>query len=166
MGLQPVIRRQWFRIGSRPKAPCQIQYKWIYVYGFVEPSSGKTHWLLLPSVSLDLMQLALDSFAQEHVQEDKIIVLLWDQAGFHQTARLTLPEGLEALPLPPYTPELQPAERLWPCLREAIANRWVSSLDKLEDLLCKRIKKLIKTPEVIQHLTGFQWILTATNDTN
>ncbi len=68
LGPQPVIRRQWFKIGSRPKAPCQIQYKWLYVYGFVEPASGKTHWLLLPSVNLELTQLALDSFAKEHVR--------------------------------------------------------------------------------------------------
>jgi len=161
-----VIRRQWFKIGSRPKAPCQIQYKWIYVYGFVEPASGKTHWLFLPSVNLNLMQMALDSFVKEHLKEDKIIVLLWDQAGFHQSDNLNIPEGLEVFPLPPYTPELQPAERLWPSLREAIANRWVSSLNKLEVLLSKRIKQLIKTPEVIQKLTGFRWILAAINDTN
>jgi len=166
IGLQPVIRRQWFKVGSRPKAPCQIQYKWIYVYGFVEPASGKTHWLLLPSVSLDLMQVALDSFAKEHVKKDRIIVLLWDQAGFHQSTRLTMPEGLKVFPLPAYTPELQPAERLWSTLRESIANRWVSSLDNLEDLLGKRIRNLIATPEVIQRLTGFHWILTAANDTN
>jgi len=136
----------------------------LYVYGFVEPASGKTHWLLLPSVSLELMQIALDSFAKEYLQENKIIVMLWDQAGFHQTANLDIPDGVEIFPLPPYTPELQPAERLWPCLREAIANRWIKSLDQLEAVLCNRIKKLIESPSTIQKLTGFKWILSPSLD--
>jgi transposase len=68
--------------------------------------------------------------------------------------------------LPPYTPELQPAERLWPGLQEAVANRWVRTLDHLESLLTDRIQALIKTPETIRALTGFSWILSALNATS
>jgi len=107
------------------------------------------------------MQTALESFAREYVSEDTLIVLLWDQAGFHQTRSMDVPEGIEFFPLPPYTPELQPAERLWPSLHEAMANRWIRSLDQLEEILTKRIRALIKTPEIIQALTGFKWILSA-----
>lgn len=112
------------------------------------------------------MQLALESFAREYVNEDTIVVLLWDQAGFHQTGNMDVPKGIEFFPLPPYTPELQPAERLWPSLHEAMANRWIRTLDHLEEILTKRIRALIKTPEIIQALTGFKWILSAQFDTN
>ena len=166
LGLQPVIRRQWFKKASKPRSASQTKYEWIYVYGFVEPATGKTHWLLLPTVNLELMQIALDSFAKEYISSDTIVVLLWDQAGFHQVKKLRIPQGLEILPLPPYTPELQPAERLWPSLRESIANRWISSLDQIEKLLCERIKQLLNAPLMIQRLTGFQWILNALNDTS
>ena len=161
-----MIRRQWCKVGSKPRAKHRIQYQWIYTYGFVNPSTGETHWLFLPSVSCELMQLALNSFAREFCDENKIIILLWDQAGFHQTSLLRIPDGIETFPLPPYTPELQPAERLWPSLHEAFANRWVRTLDHLEELLTKRIQALMQTPEIIQSLTGFHWILRALYDTN
>ena len=164
LGLQPVIRRQWFKVGSRPRARHRIQYKWLYTYAFVHPASGRTHWLLLPSVSCTLMELALASFAKEYVKEDTLIVLLWDQAGFHQTQHMQIPDGIAFFPLPPYTPELQPAERLWPCLHETIANRWVRTMEQLEAFLSERIKALIKMPDYIQALTGFEWILLAQNN--
>ncbi len=112
------------------------------------------------------MELALKSFARECVDEDTIIVLLWDNAGFHQTGRMNIPDGIEFFPLPPYTPELQPAERLWPSLHEAMANRWIRTLDDLEDLLVKRIKSLINNPKPVQALTGFKWIISAQNATS
>ena len=144
----------------------RIQYQWIYVYGFVNPATGETHWLFLPSVNCKLTGLALESFALQYGDENKIILLLWDQAGFHQTTTMQLPSGIEIFPLPPYTPELQPAERLWPSLQEAVVNRWVRTLDHLESLLTDRIQALIKTPEIIRALTGFGWILSALNATS
>jgi len=144
----------------------RIQYQWIYVYGFVNPATGETHWLFLPSVSCTLTALALKSFILQYGDENKIILLLWDQAGFHQTANMPLPAGIEIFALPPYTPELQPAERLWPSLQEAVVNRWVRTLDHLESLLTDRIQALIKTPETIRALTGFSWILSALNATS
>lgn len=166
IGLQPVIRRQWCKIGSKPRAVHRIQYQWIYVYGFVNPATGETHWLFLPSVSCKLTERALESFALQYGDKNKIILLLWDQAGFHQTANMQLPAGIEIFSLPPYTPELQPAERLWPSLQEAVINRWVRTLDHLESLLTDRIQALIKTPEIIRLLTGFSWILSALNATS
>ena len=108
------------------------------------------------------MQTALESFAHEYVGEDPLEELLWDQAGFLQTGNMDVPEGIEFFALPPYTPELQPAERLWPSLHEAKANRWIRTLDHLEEILTKRIRALIKTPQ----MTGYKWILSAQYDTN
>lgn len=112
------------------------------------------------------MQLALESFAREYVDENTVAVLLWDQAGFHQTGGMVIPEGVRFFALPPYTPELQPAERLWPCLHEAMANRWIKTLDHLEDILSERIKMLIRAKDQVRALTNFEWIHLAQNDTN
>ena len=144
----------------------RIQYQGIYVYGFVNPAAGETHWLFLPSVSCKLTGLALESFALQYGDENKIILLLWDQAGFHQTTNMRLSAGIEIFSLPPCTPELQPAERLWPGLQEAVANRRVRTLDHLEFLLTDRIQAVIKTPETIRALTGFSWIRSALNATS
>jgi hypothetical protein len=60
LGLVPVLRRVWAEKGKRPIAVNQRHYEWLYVYGFVHPSSGRVEWLLLSSVDTDLFQLVLD----------------------------------------------------------------------------------------------------------
>ena len=59
--------------------------------------------------------------------------------------------------LPPYSPELQPAERLWPLTNEALANRHVHSLDELREVQAQRCLRLQRTPEVIRAYTNFHW---------
>jgi DDE superfamily endonuclease len=77
--------------------------------------SGRTSWLLLPTVNVEVFFLALATFAQEvGAGPDKHIVLVLDRAGWHSSSRLTLPEGIHLMFLPPYSPEVQQASRLWP----------------------------------------------------
>jgi hypothetical protein len=61
IGLKPIIRRVWRKRGQRPIVKVQHRYKWLYLYGFVCPSSGQTFWLLLPMVSIAAYTLALKS---------------------------------------------------------------------------------------------------------
>lgn len=65
-----------------------------------------------------------------------------DQAGWHKSRDLVLPEGLHGLFLPAHSPELQPAERLWPLSNEPLANRVVTSLDELEQVQAERCRWL------------------------
>jgi hypothetical protein len=76
---------------------------------------GRTSWLLMPTVSVESFSLALATVAEEvGAGPSKPIVLVLDRAGWHSSARLILPEGIHLVFLPPYSPEVQPAERLWP----------------------------------------------------
>jgi len=148
----------WVPKGVRPIAQTYQRYQWLYVYGFVHPASGRTEWLLLPTVSLTAMQLALQEFAAlVEAGPDKQIVLLLDQAGWHASIHLPVPTGIHLAFLPPYTPELQPAERLWPLLNEAVANRAFASLDELEEQLWLRCRQLLDQPHPIRQLTCFHW---------
>jgi transposase len=67
-----------------------------------------------------------------------------------------LPEGIHLLFLPPYSPELQPCERLWPLTNESVANVSFRPLDDLEIALAKRCVVLQDQPEVIRSLTHFR----------
>ena len=71
---------------------------------------------------------------------------------------LAVPDGIELVYLPPYTPELQPAERIWPLLRESVANRVFKTLDALEEVLVRRCRWLLQNWEVVQQHVGFEWI--------
>lgn len=87
IGLKPIPRRVWTRKGTRVRAVIRPRYQWMYLYGFVEPQSGKTSWLLLPTVNTKVFSLALSAFAQEQgVEPDKRLLLVLDQAGWHKRA--------------------------------------------------------------------------------
>jgi transposase len=158
IGLKPILRRVWARRGSRVRAVVRPRYQWMYLYGFVQPQSGKTSWLLLPTVNATVFSLALSAFAQEQGGgPNKHILLVMDQAGWHKSRDLRLPEGLHLLFLPSHSPELQPAERLWPLTNEPLANRACRSLDELEDVQAERCRWLQAHPEVIRGRTSFHW---------
>jgi transposase len=156
IGLVPIVRRIWAAKGERPIAQQRRAYEWVYVYGFVRPSTGQVEWLILPTVNLELFQLALDFFA-EAAGATKRVVLIIDQAGWHTSKKLKIPAGLHLLPLPAYSPELQPAEKLWPLLHESVANEYIADMDALEDVLEKRCRELRAQPETIFGHTLFDW---------
>src|SRR5579884_4044781 len=84
IGLKPILRRVWARKGSRVRAVVRPRYQWMYLYGFVEPQSGKTSWLLMPTVNTAAFSLALAAFVQEQgAGPHKQILLVLDQAGWH-----------------------------------------------------------------------------------
>jgi transposase len=86
-------------------------------------------------------------------------VLVLDRAGWHPKSgeEMELPEGLHLLPLPSYSPELQPAERLWPLVDEPVANRYFEELDPLEGVLVQRCRGLLQRPELVRSHTRFHW---------
>src|SRR4051795_267734 len=92
IGLKPILRRVWARKGTRVRAVVRPRYQWMYLYGFVEPRSGKTSWLLMPTVNTAAFSLALSAFAQEQgVGPKKHLLLVLDQAGWHKSADLKIP---------------------------------------------------------------------------
>jgi hypothetical protein len=81
IGLHTIRKRAWVRKGSQPEAPSHQKYEWLYVYAFVEPSSGATCTLILPSVSNSIMTIAVDEFMKEvDPDENDIHIFLIDQA--------------------------------------------------------------------------------------
>ncbi len=88
---------------------------------------------------------------------DKTVILVLDNAGWHGGGRLEPPEGVRLVFLPPYSPELQPAEHLWPLAREAVANQSFASLRDLDQVLAARCLALGDQPDLIKAHTHFHW---------
>jgi transposase len=109
-------------------------------------------------VTAEVFTIALSHFAQAvGVGPTKRILLVLDRAGWHTSQVLVMPEGIHLLFLPPYSPELQPCERLWPLTNEGVANRSFRSLDDLEVAQVQRCVVLQNQPEAIRSLTHFHW---------
>ena len=158
LGLKPVTRRVWAPVGERPVARFKRGYKWTYLYGFVHPKSGRVFWMILPTVNTELFSLALEEFAREvGAGEDKHVVLVVDQAGWHTAGEVLLPEGIHLEFLPSGSPELQPAERLWPLSNEALANSLFEQIEQIEQTLLHRCVELLDQAELIAGLTNYHW---------
>ncbi len=158
LGLKPVMRRVWAPVGERPVARFKRGYKWTYLYGFVHPKSGKVFWLILPTVNAELYSLALEEFAKEvGAAEDKHVLLVVDQAGWHTAGEVRVPEGIHLEFLPSGSPELQPAERLWPLSNEALANSLFEKIEQIEQALLHRCVELLDQAELIAGLTNYHW---------
>jgi transposase len=136
----------------------QQRYQWLYVYSFLQPATGQTEWLLLPTVTAAVFTIALAHFAQAvGVGPTKRVLLVLDRAGWHTSKELVVPEGIHLLFLPSYSPELQPCERLWPLTNEGVANQAFHTLDDLEAAQVQRCVVLQNQPEAIRSLTLFHW---------
>ncbi len=158
LGLKPVTRRVWAPVGERPIARFKRGYEWAHLYGFVRPESGEVFWLVLPTVNTELFSMALREFAKEvGAGEDKRVLLVVDKAGWHTGGEVEVPEGIELEFLPSGSPELQPAERLWPLTNEALANRPFEEIEEMEEALVKRCVELLDQAETIRDLTNYHW---------
>ena len=158
IGLQPVMRRIWVEWGQQPIAIVNWKREWSWLYAFVEPQTGKTYWWILPRVRTDLFDAVLKDFAEHFgIGVKKRVILTVDQAGWHMSDKLEVPEGIHLFPLPPYSPELQPAERLWPLVNEPLANQVFDSLEQIEDLVEQRCRCLLNQKELIRGLTFYYW---------
>ena len=136
----------------------QQRYEWLYVCGFVRPATGQTEWWLLPTVKAALFGQMLAAFARDvNAGPEKRILLVLDGAGWHTGDEVEVPEGLHLLVLPAYSPELQPAEHLWPLTNEPLANRRFEDLASLEAVQAERCRYLQEHPDLIRQHTLFHW---------
>lgn len=158
LGLKPVLRRAWFAWYEPAVAPMCWRFEWFWLDGFGCPQTGQTDWWLMPRVNTETFGRGLQDFAQHFgIGAKKHIVLGLDQARWHTTKKLKVPEGIHLVFLPPYSPELQPAERLWPLTNAAIANTYFATIAELEEAICHRCEELLKRPDFIRGLTQFHW---------
>jgi len=152
-------RRCWAPWPLRPIVGQQIIRQFVYGLAAVSPFDGELCSLVLPWVDTETMSLFLAHTAARFPNDHCLMLL--DGAGWHTAAALQVPPTLHLLPLPPYSPELNPVEHLWDHLRENyIGNQVFSSLDAVVDHLCAGLHYLHQHREVVRSMTCFDWIKT------
>lgn len=118
---------------------------------------GKMTSLILPYANTEMMSLFLKEVAHEF--KDFFVIMLVDQAGWHMSTKLKIPENIRLVPQPAYSPELNPAEHIWEDLREnAMPNKAFKSLDELQDALCVRLRQLGNNPDKVRSMTNFPYL--------
>lgn len=114
-------------------APKQTAYGNLHVLTAVCPASGRAEGLISPRLNTEVVQAFLDGLAAT-IPGGRHAVLVWDGAGYHVARALRVPSNLTVVGLPPYSPELNPVERLWLHLRRRHwSNRVYEDVDALEE---------------------------------
>ena len=123
--------RRWARRGTRPRAPRDQRTEWAYIFGAICPAKGKGAGLVMPWCDTDAMAAHLIEISAA-VDPGAHAVLIVDQAGWHLTPKLTIPDNITVLALPPRSPELNPVENVWQFMRDNwLSNRIFKSYEDI-----------------------------------
>jgi transposase len=156
------IKRCWAASKIRPEVAKQIIREYMYIYGAFDPMDGTADMLILPSMTLEAMNVFLKELSIRH--KDKFILLICDGASNHRTESLKLPDNIMIEYLPPTSPQLNPSENMWDEMKEKFFhNRIFNSFENLVDRMVESILHYEKNKEIVKSITGWHWIVNPIN---
>jgi transposase len=152
-GLLTVLRRMLTAKGVKPVAPFLHRFDNLYLFGAFSPITGCRHLLEMPHCNADTFQYFIDYMAQQNAAEFKILIL--DNGAFHHAKTLNIPSNIALLFLPPYSPELNPAEKMWRYFKDRVSMIAYNSIEMLQNQISTIIKNL--TTENVKSICGNQF---------
>lgn len=156
-GLISNFRRSWSKVGERTIIDSQHSYENRYLFSAVSPLSGKSfHLTGIDGFDSEAAHTFLLELKKQRPNET--VVLVWDNAPCHRPKVHREIPGLIVLFLPPYSPELNPAERLFGELRRATANTIFNTVKEQEEIIEERLIDLVDDRAAMRQLTGYEWI--------
>lgn len=155
----PITRHRITLPGVKPIQKAKPGYEYFYLYGAVEPETGQQFFAEYDRLNSGCFQRFLDQFAEAFPRSHNVMVL--DNGRFHKAKKLSIPENVQLVFLPPYSPELNPVERLWQDLKDYVAVDFYESLAALRQEI--RIRVAAYTDEAVASLTGYDYLLDATS---
>jgi len=147
--------------GIRPKVRYQQKFATTYLYGSYSPIDGDSFVYEIEGVSSKIFEAYLNKFAEHRPDQVKIVVI--DNAGFHSTKNITIPQNIFLLRIPPYSPELNPCEQVWAWIKSRYKNKVFENLNDLKAWLHKTVKQM--KPQTIKSIVSNQHYLKSFNET-
>jgi len=157
IGQKNSLTRVWGQTGSRPAAPKDLCFASVYVFGAVCPSEGKAAALIMPIFNTAAMNHHLSEISSQ-VAADAHAVVILDGASWYKSHGLVVPSNLTLLALPPYSPELNPVERIWHYLRSHwLANSVFRSLADIMDACEMAWNRFATNNSLVRSLCAVAW---------
>ncbi len=156
-GLHTIRRRRITARGSKPIGVYQHRFENTWVFGAVEPATGASHFMEFPTLDAAMVQRFLNDFAR--ADPEHLHVILMDNARSHTTKTLVLPANVVVVFQPPYSPEVNPCERVWQAIKTALAWEPFATLDALRQRLITVFQAYTST--MLQSLTGYPYFVAA-----
>lgn len=152
-------RRCWAPKPCRPVMLNGYEREFVYVYGAVSPREGDFDWKVCPQMNSERMSEFLQQLSKQYSRD--FIIMVVDGASSHRSKELVIPQNIRLLPLPAYSPELNPQEHLWDEIREKeFPNRVFDSLEDVKKQLHSGLVRLAKDFRRIRSITAWPWIVT------
>lgn len=151
-GLMGQVRKVWGVRGVKPVQRIQMKREWGYLALAVDGRVGKLYWGWQTNMKKESCAATLELFRQAGVA-----ALVWDGATGHR-ARLTRAVAVKQLIQPPYSPELNPAERIFEEVRRAVEGRTYTDVAQKRAAIEAFISVLAADSERIRRLAGWKWI--------
>ena len=113
----------------------------------------------MPKCNTLTFQIFLNELSKQNPDEFKILTV--DNGAFHKSKSLQIPNNIALLFLPPYSPELNPAEKIWWQMKRAFNNKVHSTLNEVSEFLTQTVNGL--TAEQIISTCAFEYIFSTLN---
>jgi putative transposase len=145
----------WAFKGYRPTVLHQKIREYQHLFGAVDPLSGDSCFRIYSHCDTVTMNHYLSELSKDF--KDDYILLICDNAGWHISKDLVIPDNIEIIHIPPYTPEMNPVEQIWDEMREKhFANAFFDSLKQVVDTLCYAVQSLLH--DTIFSITYRDWM--------
>ena len=156
-GMKTINRLKITAKGVQPIGMSQWTFKTIWLYGMVEPASGESVLWEFSHLDSICFEAFLAYFSQ--LDPDDMHIIQLDNSGAHTAHQITIPGNIQLLFQPPYSPELNPIERLWQFIKDKLAWQLWTDLEQLISEVEFHIRQLTKP--IVASLTGWDSILDA-----
>ena len=153
-GRSNIISRCWSPKGARAVVQKQIVRQYTYAYASVCPETGESHSLVLSGSNTETMNFYLKDLSE--IYNHYRIVLCTDNAGWHISSGLIVPENVVFLYLPPYSPQLNPVEHVWSTTKYGCLANWPApDVDTLHDRVETELSLQSKNRAILSN--HFRW---------
>jgi transposase len=152
LGLLGQVRKRWVEVGYKLVQPVQVEYKWSYLLLAVDGTNGKLYWTWVANMKAMSIVEGLTTLKAQGVG-----AVVWDGARSH-TAAATLAVDMIKIKQPPYSPELNPAERVFEEVRRAVEGRVYENVAAKQAAVDELLAAMNSEPARIQQLAGWEWI--------
>jgi transposase len=152
-----VIYQKWRALtakGVKPICTHQNIFKSTYIFGAFSPYDGDSLVMEMPNCNGENFQIFLDELSKNKPEEFKVMIL--DNGAFHKGKALKIPNNIVLVFLPPYSPELNPAELVWLNMKRKMTNKIYKTMEEPKLDLDKIVENLL-TKEFIMSLCRFNY---------
>jgi len=124
------------------------------LFGAFSPITGDHFELEMPYCNTDTFQIFLNEFSASSLDEYKILLL--DNGSFHKGLKLSIPDNIALLFIPPYSPELNPAEKIWWKMKRAFTGKLHKTLDNVSEFIKNEVD--IITDEHVKSICRYEYV--------